>query len=96
MLDLAPIPRFNGAELPMPAPSTLEPPRVATPKPKRDDRAVKIARELAVMMNFIVDSGSTEHESVAEYLSTIARPIIERDYEKAQRHFPKPKKGGGE
>jgi hypothetical protein len=60
-----------------------------------DDRAVKIARELWVMMNFIIDSGSTEHETVAEYLSSIARATIERDYEKAQRHF-KPKKGGSE
>jgi hypothetical protein len=58
-----------------------------TTKPKRDDRAVKIARELAVMMNFIVDSGSTEFDTVASYLSAIARPAIERDYEKALQHF---------
>jgi hypothetical protein len=80
----------------MPPPSVLEhPPVGASPKPKRDDKAVKIARELWVMMNFIIDSGSTEHETVAEYLSSIARSTIERDYEKAQRHF-KPKRGGGE
>lgn len=80
----------------MSAPTLTEHPPVAnSPKPKRDDKVVKIARELWVMMNFIIDSGSTEHETVAEYLSAIARSTIERDYDKAQRHF-KVKKGGAE
>jgi uncharacterized protein related to proFAR isomerase len=80
----------------MSEPALLEP-KVSKEKPKRDDRAVKIARDLAVMMNFIVDAGSTEYESVAEFLSAIARPAVEREYKKALEHFNRrqPRKEGG-
>lgn len=75
----------------MSATEVLEP-RVPTDKPKRDDRAVKIAKDLAVMMNYIVDTDFTGHDSVAEYLSHIVRPIVERDYKKATEAFEQRKK----
>lgn len=60
---------------------------VAKDKPKRNDRAVKIEKDLAMMMNYIVDTEFTPHGSVAEYLSSIVRPIVERDYKKAAAAF---------
>lgn len=46
-------------------------------KPKRDDKAAKIARDLVRKAKFIAD---TKGISIAEYLSDKLRPIIERDW----------------
>lgn len=49
-------------------------------KHKRDDKTVKIERALAVKAGVIAESkGST----IAEYLSGLLRPLIDRDWPKA-------------
>jgi hypothetical protein len=50
-------------------------------KPKRNDKAVKIDRDLAVKAKVIADQ--LGFSSAAEYLSGLLRPLIERDWPKA-------------
>ena len=52
--------------------------------PKRDDKAVKIARDLAVKAAIIAESRGVP---MAEYLSDILKAPIERDWPKARDRF---------
>ncbi len=59
----------------------LEPlPMSKDDKPKRNDKTVKIDRDLATRAGLIAD---TKGISMAEYLSEVLRPIIDRDWPKA-------------
>lgn len=54
---------------------------MAAPKPtRRDDKAVKIARDLAVKAKLISESKGM---TIAEYLSGLLRPHIDKDWPKA-------------
>jgi hypothetical protein len=55
-----------------------------TGRPKRDDKAVKIARDLAVRAKMIAD---TQGITIAEYLSGLLRPLIERDFPRAMKRL---------
>ena len=48
--------------------------------PKRNDKTVKIERDLGTMAGLIAE---TKGISTAEYLSKLLRPLIERDWPKA-------------
>lgn len=58
----------------------LDGPMARKSKTKRNDRAVKIEEELARKAAFIADTQGTY---IAEYLSILLRPLIERDFAKA-------------
>jgi hypothetical protein len=64
-------------------------------KPRRADKAVKIARDLATKAKVIAD---TRGETIAEYLSAILRPHIDKDWPKAVKQLdqPPPKPAAGE
>lgn len=71
-------------------------------KPKRNDKAVKIERDLAVKAALIAEQ--LGFDSMAEYLSSILRPLIEKDWPKALKALDGPpppaagtpnKSGGG-
>lgn len=67
-------------------------PMAHPPKPKRNDKAVKIERDLAVKASVIAEQ--LGYDSMAEYLSDLLRPLIERDWPKALKtldHKAKPK-----
>jgi hypothetical protein len=49
-------------------------------KHKRSDKAVKIARDLAVKAKMIAE---TRNITIAEYLSGLLRPLIEKDWPRA-------------
>lgn len=49
-------------------------------KPKREDKAVKIARDLATKAKVIAE---TRGLTIAEYLSGLLRPHIEKDWPRA-------------
>jgi hypothetical protein len=57
------------------------------PKPKRQDKAVKIARDIATKAKLIAE---TRGQTVAEYLSGLLRPLVERDWPKAVRQIEQP------
>ncbi len=61
------------------------------PRPKRDDKAVKIDRRLAVKAGLIAE---TKGIPLAEYLSTVLAPIVERDWPKAVREVERGKLPG--
>lgn len=56
-------------------------------KPKRKDKAVKIARDLAAKAKIIAD---TRGISIAEYLSELLRPHVLKDWPKALRQLDTP------
>jgi hypothetical protein len=56
----------------------------------RNDKAVKIARDLATKAKVIAD---TLEISIAEYLSDILRPHIEKDWPKALKRLDGPREG---
>ncbi len=65
-------------------PQLLEPPMPRPSKSPRDDRTVKIARDLAAKAKVIADSKGI---TIAEYLSDLLRPHIQKDWPKAVRHI---------
>ncbi len=73
---------FNREELPVPPIALeMERPAMTSPvSPKRDDRSVKIARDLVVKAKVIAE---VKGISIAEYLSEILRPHIQKDWPKA-------------
>ncbi len=74
--------------------STLAPPmpREQNQKPKRNDKAVKIARDLATKAKVIAE---TQGMNLAEYLTGLLRAPIERDWPKALKHLEDAKGGEG-
>lgn len=52
------------------------------PRPKRNDRAVKIENEIAVQAGHVADSMGI---SLAEYLSGLLRTPVFRDYQKTAK-----------
>ena len=56
-------------------------------KRKRKDKAVKIARDLAAKAKVIAD---TRGISIAEYLSDLLRPLVQKDWPKAVREMDTP------
>jgi hypothetical protein len=54
------------------------------PAKKRKDRAVKVEEELAVMASTMC---AYRKQSVAEYLSRLLRPLIEKDFEAFKREL---------
>ncbi len=63
---------------------------------KRDDKAVKIAREVVIKAKTVVDSGIIKNsggetvKTVAEYLSMLLRTPVNRDWQKAVRVIENP------
>lgn len=53
-------------------------------KLKRDDTAVKIARDLAIKAGLVVRTGVVDSGTIAEYLTGLLRGQVERDYKKAR------------
>lgn len=51
---------------------------------KRNDKAVKIERDIAAQAKFIADENDT---TIAEYLSNLLRDAVQRDFDKALRRF---------
>jgi hypothetical protein len=64
------------------------PPMPRRDKPKRDDKAVKIDRGLAMKSKLIAE---TRRITVAEYLSELLRAPIDRDWQKAARQLGTPR-----
>jgi hypothetical protein len=60
------------------------PPMPRRDRPKRDDKAVKIDRSVAMKAKLVAD---TRRMSVAEYLSELLRGPVERDWQKAARQL---------
>ncbi len=82
MIDFVVVRWFNGPSVTSVNASFLVEavPRKSDGKPKRDDKAVKIDRDLARRGKFIADSlGMT----LAEYLSGLLKAPIDRDWQKA-------------
>lgn len=55
---------------------------------KRNDKAVKISRDLAVKAKVIAE---TRGISIAEYLTDLLRPMVERDWPKALKKIDQSK-----
>ena len=55
------------------------------PGPPRDDKAVKIERDLAVKAGVIAEQFG--FDSIAEYLSALLRPPIEKDWPEALKRL---------
>ena len=68
-------------------------PMPRTRKPARDDKAVKISRDLAVKAKVIAE---TRGVSVAEYLSDLLRPPVERDFPRAMKQLSESRPPAGE
>jgi hypothetical protein len=60
---------------------------MAKGKSARNDKAVKIARDLAMKAKVIAE---TMNVSIAEYLSGLLRPHIEKDWPKAVKRMDSP------
>jgi hypothetical protein len=67
-------------------PATAEPTMPKSSKPKRDDKAVKIDRGVALKAKMIAD---TRKITVAEYLSDLLRPLVDRDFPPALKSLNK-------
>ncbi len=59
---------------------------------RRNDKAVKIARDLATKAKVIAET-SDPQLTIAEYLSGLLRPLIERDWPKALRRLEQKEQG---
>ncbi len=55
-------------------------------KPKRNDKAVKIARDLAIKAKVIAEAKGI---TIAEYLTSLLRPHVEKDWPRAVQQLGK-------
>lgn len=60
------------------------------PKPKRNDASVKLDAEIVRRARLITDHSGA---SIAEYLSELLRPLVDRDYKRFKKQLQEEDEG---